>query len=66
MEEIEYEEYNESVYWLSIELEVDESEIEEDDEMMNDISLYEQKQITWDDLFARGEARYGTIEERGI
>ena len=66
MEEMEYEEYNESVYWLSIELEVDESEIEEDDEMMNNISLYEQKQITWDELFARGERRFGTIEERGI
>ncbi len=66
MDEIEYEEFNESVYWLSIELEVDESEIEEDDEMMHDIKLYEEKQITWDDLFARGEARYGSIEERGI
>jgi hypothetical protein len=66
MDELEYEEFNESVYWLSIELEVDESEIEEDDEMMHDIKLYEEKQITWDDLFARGEARYGSIEERGI
>lgn len=66
MDEIEYKEFNESVYWLSIELEVDESEIEEDDEMMWDIKLYEEKQITWDNLFARGEARYGSIEERGI
>jgi hypothetical protein len=66
MDELEYEEFNESVYWLSIELEVDESEIEEDDEMMHDIKLYEEKQITLDDLFARGEARYGSIEERGI
>jgi hypothetical protein len=33
---------------------------------MNNISLYEQKQITWDELFARGERTFGTIEERGI
>jgi hypothetical protein len=66
MDELEYEEFNESVYWLSIELEVDEAEIEEDDEMMNNISLYEEKQITWDELFARGERTFGTIEERGI
>jgi hypothetical protein len=66
MNEIEYEEFNESVYWLSIELEVDEQDIEDDDEMMHNIKLYEQEQITWEDLFARGEARFGTIEERGI
>lgn len=66
MNEIEYEEFNESVYWLSIELEVDEKEIEEDDEMMHNIKLYDEQQITWDDLFARGEARYGSIEDRGI
>jgi hypothetical protein len=66
MNEIEYEEFNESVYWLSIELEVDEQDIEDDDEMMHNIKLYEEEQITWEDLFARGEARYGTIEDRGI
>jgi hypothetical protein len=66
MEEIEYEEYNEAVYWLSIELEVDEQQIEDDDEMMNNIKLYEEGQITWDDLFARGERTFGSIEERGI
>jgi hypothetical protein len=66
MNEIEYEEFNESVYWLSIELEVDEQEIEEDDEMMHNIKLYDEQQITWEDLFARGEARYGSIEDRGI
>jgi hypothetical protein len=66
MQEIEYEEFNESVYWLSIELEVDEQEIEEDDEMMHNIKLYDEQQITWEDLFARGEARYGSIEDRGI
>lgn len=66
MNEIEYEEFNESVYWLSIELEVDETEIEEDDEMMHNIKLYDEQQITWEDLFARGEARYGSIEDRGI
>ena len=66
MDEIEYEEFNESVYWLSIELEVDEEQIEEHDEMMHNIKLYEQQQITWEDLFARGEATFGSIEERGI
>jgi hypothetical protein len=66
MNEIEYEEFNESVYWLSIELEVDEQEIEENDEMMHNIKLYDEQQITWEDLFARGEARYGSIEDRGI
>jgi hypothetical protein len=66
MNEIEYEEFNESVYWLSIELEVDETEIEGDDEMMHNIKLYDEQQITWEDLFARGEARYGSIEDRGI
>jgi hypothetical protein len=66
MEEIEYEEFNESVYWLSIELEIDEQDIEDHDEMMHNIKLYEQEQITWEDLFARGEAAFGSIEDRGI
>jgi hypothetical protein len=66
MQEIEYEEFNESVYWLSIELEVDEQDIEDHDEMMHNIKLYEQQQITWEDLFARGEATFGSIEDRGI
>ena len=65
-DDFEYEEVNQTVYWLSIELEVDETEIEEDDEMMNNIKLYEEQQITWEELFTRGERTFGTIEERGI
>jgi hypothetical protein len=34
--------------------------------MMNNIKLYEEQQITWEELFARGERTFGTIEERGI
>ncbi len=66
MDEMEYEEVNQTVYFLAIDLEVDESEIEEDDEMMNNIKLHDEGQITWEDLFARGERTFGTIEERGI
>jgi hypothetical protein len=65
-DDFEDEEVNQTVYWLSIDLEVDETEIEEDDEMMNNIKLYEEQQITWEELFARGERTFGTIEERGI
>ena len=66
MDEIEYEEVNETVYFLAIDLEVDEEEIKEDDEMMHNIKLYEEGQIKWEELFARGEATFGSIEERGI
>ena len=62
----EYEEFNETVYFLSIDLEVDETEIEEHDEMMHNIKLHDEGQITWDELFARGEATFGSIEDRGI
>lgn len=66
MEEIEYEEFNDTVYFLSLDLEVDEADIESDDEMMYDIELYNQEQITYEELFARGERRFGSIEDRGI
>lgn len=62
----EYEEVNQTVYFLSIDLEVDESEIEEDDEMMHNIKLHDEGQIDWEELCARGERTFGTIEERGI
>lgn len=62
----EYEEFNETVYFLSIDLEIDEADIEDDDEMMHDIKLHEEGQITWEELFNRGERRFGSIEDRGI
>lgn len=62
----EYEEVNQTVYFLSIDLEVDETEIEDHDEMMHNIKLHDEGQITWEDLFARGERVFGSIEDRGI
>lgn len=66
MDEMEYEDWNGGVYFLSIDLEVDEADIEADDEMMYDIELYNQQQITYEELFRRGERRFGSIEDRGI
>jgi hypothetical protein len=65
-DELEYEEFNQTVYFLSIDLEVDETEIESDDEMMHNIKLHDENQITWEELFARGERIFGSIEDRGI
>lgn len=66
MDELEYEDFNGGVYFLSIDLEVDEADIEADDEMMYNIALYNQGQITYEELFARGERTFGSIEDRGI
>ena len=65
-DELEYEDWNGGVYFLSIDLEVNEADIEADDEIMYDIELYNQQQITYDQLFDRAERKFGSIEERGI
>jgi hypothetical protein len=62
----EYEEFNETVYFLSIDLEVDEADIEADDELMYNVKLHDEGQLTWEELFARGERAFGSIEDRGI
>lgn len=61
-----YEEFNQTVYFLSIDLEVDEELIEADDELMHNIKLHDEGQITWEQLFERGERTFGSIEDRGI